>query len=148
MKPKLYLSESRSDHRGKVSFSNECDLTKAVRTYKVSNEKIRTVRAWHGHKLEEKWISVEEGEYLICAVKVNDFEKPNKKQKVYKFTMNSDSGILHIPSNFANGAMNITKKNSIRYFSSLKLEQSKDDDFRFDSRYWDPWSEFNPNLYE
>ena len=26
------------------------------------------------HKIEEKWISVEDGEFLVCAVKIEDFE--------------------------------------------------------------------------
>ena len=56
MEPILYQSSSNSDHRGTVSFTNELDLNKAVRTYKVTNKQIKTVRAWHGHKIEEKWI--------------------------------------------------------------------------------------------
>ena len=44
------------------------NLNKAVRTYKVTNKQIKTVRAWHGHKIEEKWISVEDGEFLsLCC---------------------------------------------------------------------------------
>ena len=56
MEPILYKSSSNSDHRGTVSFTNELELNKAVRTYKVTNKQIKTVRAWHGHKIEEKWI--------------------------------------------------------------------------------------------
>ena len=53
-----------------------------------------------------------------------------------------------IPKNYANGAMNLSENNSIRYLSSLPLEESINDDYRFDSQFWDPWSKFNPNLYE
>ena len=44
--------------------------------------------------------------------------------------------------------MNITENNSIRYFSSLPLDKSVKDDYRFDSQFWDPWSEYKPNFYE
>jgi len=81
MEPILYQRSSNSDHRGTVSFTNELDLNKAVRTYKVTNKQIKTVRAWHGHKLEEKWIIVEEGEFLVCAVEIDNFQNPNKEQK-------------------------------------------------------------------
>ena len=45
---------------------------------KEYNNQSKTVRAWHGHKIEEKWISVEDGEFLVCAVKIDDFENPSK----------------------------------------------------------------------
>ena len=109
---------------------------------------IKTVRAWHGHKLEEKWISVEEGEFLICAVQIEDFDNPSSNIKIHKFTLTPADGILYVPNNYANGAMNITENNSIRYFSSLPLDESVKDDYRFDSKFWDPWSEYKPNFYE
>ena len=54
MEPILFETKSNSDHRGTVSFTNDLNLNKVVRTYKVSNKQARTVRAWHGHKIEEK----------------------------------------------------------------------------------------------
>lgn len=148
MEPKLYSYQSNSDHRGSVSFVNNLNLEKIVRTYRVINKQIKTVRAWHGHKIEEKWISVEEGEFLVCAVKIDNFNNPNKDLEIYKYKITSKDGILYIPNNFVNGAMNLTESNSIRYYSSLTLDESVKDDFRFDSKYWDPWSKYNPNLYE
>ena len=148
MKPILFESKSNSDHRGTVSFTNELNISTSVRTYKVINNQSKTVRAWHGHKIEEKWISVEDGEFLVCAVKIDDFENPNKNQEVFKFNMTPESGILYIPNNYANGAMNLTENNAVRYYSSLLLEESIKDDSRFESNFWDPWGEFSPNLYE
>tara|TARA_X000000368_G_scaffold398258_1_gene368139 strand:+ start:1180 stop:1626 length:447 start_codon:yes stop_codon:yes gene_type:complete len=148
MEPILFENKSHSDHRGIVSFTNELVLTQVVRTYKVINSQIKTVRAWHGHKIEEKWVSVEEGEFLVCAVKIDNFEEPKKDKEIIKFTLTPDKGILYIPKNYANGAMNFTSNNAVRYYSSLPLEQSIKDDYRFDSKFWDPWSEFDPNIYE
>ena len=39
--------------------------------------------------------------------------------------------------------MNLTEDNAIRYYSSSTLEESLNDDFRFESDYWDPWSQHN-----
>ena len=110
MEPILYQSSSNSDHRGAVSFTNELDLNKAVRTYKVTNKQIKTVRAWHGHKLEEKWIIVEEGEFLVCAVEIDNFQNPNKEQKIFELNMTPNDGVLFIPKNYANEEV----KNSIK----------------------------------
>ena len=44
------------DHRGNVEFFNELNLSDDKRFYTVTNPKIGTVRAWHGHKNEKKLI--------------------------------------------------------------------------------------------
>jgi len=148
MEPSLIKYGFSSDERGTVFFINNLDFKKVKRTYLVSNKKPKTVRAWHGHKIEEKWVSVEEGEFLVCLVKIDNFKKPDIKSKVYQFKLKKEDGILHIPNNYANGAMNLSKINSIRYFSSLSLKDSINDDFRFDSNFWDPWKTYKPNYYE
>jgi len=148
MEPSLIKYGFSSDKRGSVFFINNLDFKKVKRTYLVNNKKTKTVRAWHGHKIEEKWVSVEEGEFLVCLVKIDNFKKPDIKSKVYQFKLKKEDGILHIPNNYANGAMNLSKINSIRYFSSLSLKDSINDDFRFDSNFWDPWKTYKPNYYE
>ena len=148
MGPIFFESNSSSDERGTVSFTNDLNLQKAVRTYKVENSQLKTVRAWHGHKVEEKWVNVEQGEFLVCVVKVDDFNSPSKNSEIQTYKMSSKDGFLYIPPNFANGAMNLTEDNAIRYYSSSTLEESLNDDFRFESDYWDPWSQHNPNFYE
>ena len=148
MDPIFFESNSNSDERGTVSFTNDLNLQKAIRTYKVENSQLKTVRAWHGHKVEEKWVNVEQGEFLVCVVKVDDFTSPSKDSEIQTYKMSPKDGFLYIPPNFANGAMNLTEDNAIRYYSSSTLEESLNDDFRFESDYWDPWSQHNPNFYE
>lgn len=148
MDPIFFESNSSSDERGTVSFTNDLNLQKAIRTYKVENSQLKTVRAWHGHKVEEKWVNVEQGEFLVCVVKVDDFTSPSKDIEIQTYKMSPKDGFLYIPPNFANGAMNLTEDNAIRYYSSSTLEESLNDDFRFESDYWDPWSQHSPNFYE
>jgi dTDP-4-dehydrorhamnose 3,5-epimerase len=47
--------------------------------------------------------------------------------------------ILYIPAGYANGAMTLTPDAKIIYFSTSELNESLNDDFRFESHYWDPW---------
>ena len=94
MEPIIFESKSNSDHRGTVSFTNDLNLNKVVRTYKVINKQARTVRAWHGHKIEEKWISVEDGEFLVCAVKVEDFENPKITYEEKTYLINSVNSFI------------------------------------------------------
>ena len=145
----LLLNIGKSeDHRGSVEFYNELKLDYYKRFYIVSNPIEGTVRAWHGHKIEEKLIKVLKGEFLICLVKVDNWDQPSKNLEILKYKLNENSGLLYVPSGYANGAINLNSDNKIMYFSSLVLEDSINDDYRFDSKYWNPWEEYSPKIYE
>ena len=47
--------------------------------------------------------------------------------------------MLFIPAGHANGNMSLTADAKAIFFSTATLEESKDDDIRFDARIWDPW---------
>jgi dTDP-4-dehydrorhamnose 3,5-epimerase-like enzyme len=148
MEPNSFPIQSSSDHRGKVTFVNDFDMTDVKRTYTVSNKLVKTVRAWHRHQNEQKWITVQKGEFLVCVVKVDSFKNPNEEAEVIEFLLNTENNVLFVPGGYANGAMNLTDENEIRYFSSSTLEESSNDDFRIDAKFWNPWEIYNPNVYE
>ena len=145
----LLLNIGKSeDHRGSVEFYNELKLDYYKRFYIVSNPIEGTVRAWHGHKIEEKLIKVLKGEFLICLVKVDNWDQPSKNLEILKYKLNENSGLLYVPSGYANGAINLNSDSKVMYFSSLVLKDSINDDYRFDSKYWNPWEEYSPKIYE
>ena len=146
--PILISKGEAKDNRGSVEFYNNLDFEKFKRFYIVTNPKNGTVRAWHGHKLEFKLVKVIKGKFLVCTVKIDDWITPNKNNTVLKTEMNEHSGVLFIPPGFANGAINLEPNSKVMYFSSLNLEESKEDDYRFDSKYWNPWDEYSPEIYE
>lgn len=146
--PILIDKGEAEDNRGSVEFYNNLDFEQFKRFYIVTNPKNGTVRAWHGHKIESKLVKVLKGRFLVCTVKIDDWITPNKNNTVLKTEMNEHSGVLFIPPGFANGAINLEPNSKILYFSSLHLEESKEDDFRFDSKYWNPWDEYSPEIYE
>lgn len=145
----LLLNVGKSeDQRGYVEFYNELKLDYYKRFYIVSNPIEGTVRAWHGHKIEEKLIKVLNGEFLICLVKVDNWDQPSKNLEILEYKLNENSGLLYVPSGYANGAINLNSDSKVMYFSSLVLEDSINDDYRFDSKYWNPWEEYSPKIYE
>ena len=146
--PTLFEKGQSQDHRGSVEFYNSLDLSQFKRFYIVSNPTKRTVRAWHGHKIESKLIKVIKGEFLVAAVKVNNFENPNNESEVETFLINEESGSVYIPPGYANGAINIVSDSKVIYFSSLKLEDSVNDDYRFNPKFWDIWTQYSPEIYE
>ena len=85
---------------------------------------------------------------MVGVVEIDNWESPDKSLKHHSFEMNAESDILFIPSGYANGAMSLSDDSTVMYFSTSNLEESLDDDFRFDSKYWDIWTEKGGVLFE
>lgn len=139
--PKLIDGGVSIDDRGQVGFINGFSLDGIKRFYWVSNHRENFVRAWHAHKNEAKYVTVVEGEALIGAVKIDNWTQPSKDCKMWRFVLSSRKpSVLYIPAGFANGFMNLTGNAKLLFFSTSDIEQSKNDDYRFDARYWDAWT--------
>ena len=128
------------DDRGELMFSNEFDMSKIKRFYQITNHLNLFVRAWHGHQKEEKFILVSKGSAMIAGVKIDNWEKPSKNLPVEKFIVTEKNPkIVHVPAGYANGFKTLVQDTKLIFFSTSTLEESKNDDFRYDSRYWNPW---------
>jgi len=147
-KPELYKMGESTDFRGTLEYYNDLSISHFKRFYIVSNPTKGTVRAWHGHKIEAKLIKVLEGEFIVSLAKIDDWSKPSKDIEIIEYKIDSNSDIIYVPPGYANGAMNTVSNSKIMYFSSLELEDSVKDDYRYESKYWDPWSKFSPEIYE
>jgi len=128
------------DDRGEVGFVNDFHFKDVKRFYTLQNHSKGFVRAWHGHKNESKYFHVVKGAAMICAVKIDDWNKPSAGLKVAKFTLSEKSpAVLFVPAGHANGFMSLTGDCKIIVFSTSTIEESLKDDYRFDARFWDPW---------
>ncbi len=138
--PRLIEGGSSADDRGRVYFINDFDPGETKRLYVVENFAVGTVRAWHAHKRERKWVTVLTGAALAACVEIDDWESPSKDAEVKRFVLDaSKPSVLEIPAGYANGAMSLLPETKIAYFSDTGLDESLADDFRFPARYWDPW---------
>ncbi len=128
------------DDRGSLSFVNPFDFVGVKRFYAITNHRQGFVRAWHGHKKEAKFVYVASGAAIVAAVKIDDWTKPSKDLPVKRYVLSANKpSLLHIPAGYANGFMNLTEDARLFYFSTTTIEESKGDDYRFDSRLWDCW---------
>ena len=142
MKDKIYIYNGglAVDDRGEIAFVNEFNFEGIKRFYMVSNHKAGFIRAWHAHKQEAKYVMAVSGEAIIGAVKIDDWEKPSKDLSVERYVISSKKPqLLYIPPGYANGFMSLTSNSKLTFFSSSTLEESADDDIRYDARYWDIW---------
>jgi dTDP-4-dehydrorhamnose 3,5-epimerase-like enzyme len=128
------------DDRGEVAFLNEVDFSRVRRLYTITNHAPGSVRAWHAHRREAKFVAVVQGAAVVAAVRIDDWDRPSKDSAVERFVLSSSKpALLYIPSGFANGAMSLTADTKLIYFSTATLEESRTDDIRYDAHYWDPW---------
>lgn len=129
------------DERGSVSYVNDFSFEGVKRSYMIRNHRQGFIRGWHGHKREGKYFTVVKGAALLCGVKVDDWENPSKDLKVHKFTLSETApAVLYLPPGYANAAMNLTADAQILVFSTTTLQESLNDDLRYPSHYWDPWT--------
>ena len=140
MEPKLITGNRIFDNRGSVRFSNNLIFKNIRRFYTVHNYQKNFIRAWHGHFKEEKFIGCIKGTFQISAVKINNKNKPNKKNRIFSYFLNqSNKDSVYIPKGFANGSMSLEDNSELLIFSTSKVEDSLKDDYRFDPKYWNPW---------
>ena len=110
------------DDRGLLRYVNGFDMSKIKRFYQVENFDLKTVRAFHGHMKEEKFVFVTSGTLLVCLVKLTDKEKPSKNEPVERVVVSArNPQIIIIPSGYANGFKALEKKTSAIFFSIVGI---------------------------
>ena len=142
MKKKLKLIDAdiSIDDRGELIFCNNFDMKKIKRFYHISNFSTPFVRAWHGHKIENKYIMITKGSALVAAVQVDDWKKPSKSLNIKTFLLNDKKPkLLFIPGGYAHGYKTLLPDTRLLIFSTATLKESLKDDYRYEAYYWNPW---------
>ncbi|MHC4308402.1 MAG: dTDP-4-dehydrorhamnose 3,5-epimerase family protein [Planctomycetota bacterium] len=128
------------DDRGEVGCVNNFDMHQIRRFYTVVNHKAGFVRAWHAHKKESKYVTVTSGSAIIAAVKIDNWSMPSRDLDIHRFVLSAATpAVIFIPKGYANGFKTLTIDTKLMFFSIATLEQSRNDDFRYDAYYWNPW---------
>ncbi len=71
-KVKIINADIAIDGRGELLFCNDFNMSNIKRFYQITNFKNPFVRAWHGHKFEDKYIIVSKGTALLAVVKIDN----------------------------------------------------------------------------
>lgn len=141
IKPSLLCCDSFSDHRGELIFNNNFDLKLLRRFIVFYHPNTNVIRAWQGHKFEEKWFLVIQGAFVINCVEIDDWHKPSITLIPQTFVLNrSSKSLLHIPKGYANGFKAIEENSIILMFSNATLKESQADDFRYEKDLWFDWN--------
>jgi len=128
------------DDRGDLAFVNDFHFEGVKRFYMVSNHRAGFVRAWHAHRHEAKYVIAVQGAAIVAAVAIDNWEHPSKNAQVHRYVLSAQKpAVLYIPAGYANGFMSLTTDTKLIFFSTATLEESRNDDMRYDAHYWDVW---------
>ncbi|MET3112945.1 dTDP-4-dehydrorhamnose 3,5-epimerase-like enzyme [Pedobacter sp. CG_S7] len=138
--PEFIIGGNHCDKRGQLSFVNDFSLQQVKRFYHIHHPDINVIRAWQGHQIEQKWFYVLEGSFDIVLVKPDDWTQPSKDLEVIHYRITALSGVLHVPSGYANGFKAVLPNSKMIVFSDATVEQSNNDNYRFDQNMWFDWN--------
>ncbi len=129
------------DGRSTVSFINDFDMTPIKRFYVIHHPNIEIIRAWQGHKLEQKWFYSVVGSFLINVIQIDDWEQPSTDLVVTSHHLKSGNPtVLYVPGGHVTGIKAIEADSSLMVYSDMFINESRDDDFRFDKNKWFNWN--------
>lgn len=137
LKHQLIEGDKFIDDRGALSFINEFDLKPIVRFYEIAPKDTSIVRAWQAHKEECKWFYCTQGSFKVNLIQLNNFENPADNLEIHSFELHSElPQALFVPGGYANGFKALSDDSKLLVFSNFGLEDSKEDDYRYDYNKW------------
>ncbi|MEO9146697.1 MAG: WxcM-like domain-containing protein [Ginsengibacter sp.] len=141
MKATLIEGGIYTDSRGILRYVNEEDPGYYRRFYLITHNDIEVVRAWQGHKKEEKAFYVISGTFTIAVVNPTSFETPSDDEKPDFFQLTEENkNFLRVPGGSYTGIKATSPNSTLLVLSSMDLKDSKADDYRQPSSKWVDWS--------
>tara|TARA_B100000787_G_C16156725_1_gene279321 strand:+ start:691 stop:1140 length:450 start_codon:yes stop_codon:yes gene_type:complete len=133
-----------TNNLGVLNHCNSFILSRYKRIYTISHPKTSVIRAWQGHPNEGKCFIPITGKFLLCWVKIDDFDNPSEILKAESLILDaSKKKIIEIPKGYANGLKALEPDSEVMVFSEFSLEDSLLDKIRFHSDLWFNWKEYD-----
>lgn len=136
MKPSIINGSVFSDHRGHLKFNNDFNASKIKRIYTIENSDESIVRAWQGHKIEQRWFSAIQGKFIIQLIEVDNWETPSENLDILEFQLSADTlDFLHVPAGFISSIKSLEKESKLLVLADYRLGEVIDD-YKFPQDYF------------
>ena len=136
MKPTLISGNCHQDERGQLFYNNDFDTICINRMYVIENHSVDFVRAWQGHKIEQRWFSALQGRFRIQLIAIDNFEKPDVSLPRLEYILKSETlDVLHVPFGYASSIEALEEKSKLLVMSDYNLGEINDD-FRYQMNYF------------
>lgn len=142
MQPSFIKGHTYTDERGSLVFVNDFAMQEVKRFYTIFHHSTQVIRAWQGHRREQKWFAPLDGVFEVILVKPDNWQNPSPDLPLLHFELNAaNPGVLHIPGGYASGFRSLVPNSKMIVYSDMNLEDSKQDDVRFDKSRWYTWEQ-------
>ena len=131
-----------SDHRGTVSFVNDCSLSDVKRFYTITQTQENPVRAWMGHFHERKWFVPVSGKTTLVLRRLRQTDSgPVMDPECVVFHLDASAPeAIAVPAGYCSGFRSDTPDAKVLVFSDKTLDEAADDMVRFDKNDGFDWS--------
>lgn len=136
MEPTLISGNCHQDQRGQLFYNNDIDTTCIKRMYIIKNHSDDFVRAWQGHKVEQRWFSDIQGRFIIQLIAIDNWGKPTQNLSRLEYILESATlDVLHIPAGHVSSMQALEEKSKLLGMSDYHLGESNDE-FRYPTNYF------------
>jgi dTDP-4-dehydrorhamnose 3,5-epimerase-like enzyme len=136
MKPTLISGNCHQDQRGQLFYNNDFDATSIKRMYVIENHSVDFVRAWQGHKIEQRWFSAVQGRFKIQLIAIDNWDKPRENSLRVEYHLHSEKlDILHIPAGYISSIQALEEKSKLVVMSDYHIGEIRDE-FRYPADYF------------
>ena len=136
MKPSEIKGKVHTDFRGSLYYNNDFDAKEVKRIYFIENKDTEFVRAWQGHKIEQRWFSAVQGSFEIKLIEVDDWITPSKNNTIHSFILKANQlDVLHVPKGYISSIQALELNSKLMLMADYLLGEVKDE-FRFDADYF------------
>lgn len=137
MKPELFKGNVFSDDRGTLAFNNGFDASAIKRIYIIENGNTEFVRAWQGHRIEQRWFAAVSGSFEIKLIEIDNWNNPSKKLPVFRCELSAEAlDIIHVPAGYISSIKAIEQGSKLLVMADYLWGEVKDE-YRFDNDYFE-----------
>lgn len=137
MKPTLLVGDVHKDSRGSLYYNNIFDLNKIKRIYYIESENTSVIRAWQGHKIEQRWFSAVHGSFNILLIQIDSWEEPNKSLEPQEFILSSNTlDVLHIPKGYVSSIQALEEFSKLLVMADYLLGELNDE-YKYPQNYFE-----------
>lgn len=136
MKPNLISGNCHQDERGQLIYNNDFDASSIKRMYIIQNHSADFVRAWQGHKVEQRWFSAVQGRFKIQLIAIDNWDIPSENLPQIEYHLHSEKlDILHIPAGYISSIQALEEKSKLVVMTNYHLGELNDE-FRYPTDYF------------
>ena len=136
MNPGFFTGSCFNDNRGSLLYNNIVDFESIKRCYIIENNINNPIRAWQGHKIEQRWFVAILGNFKITLIKIDNWNTPSKLLQKNDYTLTSNSmDILQIPPGYVSSIEALSQGSKLLVMSDYNFKEIEDE-YRFEINYF------------